>query len=87
MKTFKDLEFKQHPNLPAFTRQAVIKFDNSYGLSVVIGPNSYGGREGLYEAAILYEDSICYTTHIANDVMGHLSSCDVTDIMKQVQLL
>ena len=29
-------------------------FDNYYGVSVVRGPYTYGGKEGLYELAVLH---------------------------------
>lgn len=35
------------------SRQLVVFFRNGYGASVIQGPYSYGGREGLYELAIL----------------------------------
>ena len=47
MKTFKDLEFKEHPNHMGGV-QARIQFDNGYGASVVKTPHTYGGDRGLY---------------------------------------
>jgi hypothetical protein len=47
MKTFSDLEFKPHPRGSGIISR--IKFDNGYGASVVKGPHTYGGNEGLYE--------------------------------------
>lgn len=34
-------------------KQAVHLFENGYGVSVVQGPYTYGGRHGLYEMAVL----------------------------------
>lgn len=34
-------------------KQAVHLFENGYGVSVVRGPYTYGGRHGLYEMAVL----------------------------------
>ena len=68
-------------------------FDNHYGVSVIKGPYTYGGREGLYELAVLIMtpdmkySELCYNTPITNDVMGHLTPEDVTRIMKQVSEL
>jgi hypothetical protein len=68
-------------------------YDNNYGVSVVRGPYTFGGTEGLYELAVIYmapedkESRICYDTPITNDVMGHLAPEDVTKIMKQVSEL
>ena len=43
MKTFKDLEFNPHPNHMGGV-QAIAKFDNGYGASVVCTPYTYGGK-------------------------------------------
>ena len=68
-------------------------FDNHYGVSIIKTPYSYGGKEGLYELAILVMkpgdkySELCYDTPITNDVMGYLTPEDITDIMKQVSEL
>jgi hypothetical protein len=63
-------------------------FDNGYGVSVVSHSHSYGGRDGLYEIAVLdSDDKLTYDTPVTNDVIGYLSEEDVTDVMKQVQEL
>ncbi len=68
-------------------------FDNHYGVSIIKTPYSYGGKEGLYELAILVMkpgdkySELCYDTPISNDVMGYLTPEDITDIMKQVKEL
>ena len=46
MKTFNDLEFK-NDELRGLKAARII-FDNSYGASVVTGPHTYGGDQGLY---------------------------------------
>ena len=68
-------------------------FDNHYGVSVIKGLYTYGGRDGLYELAIIrmtpdmkYSE-LCYDTPITNDVLGYLTPEEVTDIMKQVSEL
>ena len=87
MKTFKDLEFKEHPNHLGGV-QAVITFDNGYGASVVKTPYSYGGDKGLYELAVLGTDGhLTYDTPITNDVIGYLRDIDVTDVMEKIQQL
>ena len=88
MKTFEDLEFT-HINEGIMTgKRARMKFDNKYGISVVCTRYSYGGEDGLYEIAVLdSEGDITYTTPVTSDVIGYLSPEDVTDIMKQIQLL
>ncbi len=86
MKTFNDLEFKE---LDSFYNgvQCRIQFDNGYGASVVKHEYSYGGRDGLYELAVLKEDNLCYDTPVTSDVEGYLSEDDVTELLKQIQEL
>lgn len=86
MKTFNDLEFKPHPH--GLGIQARVQFDNGFGASIVKGPYTYGGDEGLYEIAVLDKDgSLTYETPITNDVIGHLTEDDVTNILSQIQNL
>ena len=87
MKTFNDLEFKIHPSGVMFGVQARIDFDNGYGASIVRGPYTYGGDEGLYELAVFDENGITYSTPITNDVEGNLTEDDVTKLLEQIQLL
>lgn len=87
MKTFKDLEFKSHPNHMGGV-QAVITFDNGYGASVVCTPHTYGGDRGLYELAVLGKDGhLTYSTPVTDDVIGYLRDIDVTDVMEKIQQL
>ena len=86
MKTFNDLEFNPHPM--GIGVQARITFDNGFGASIVKGPYTYGGPEGLYEIAVLDKDGeLTYDTPITNDVLGHLTEDDVTNILSQIQNL
>jgi hypothetical protein len=87
MKTFKDLEFVEHPNHLGGV-QARIKFDNGYGASVVKTPYTYGGDKGLYELAVLdSEGNLTYATSVTDDVIGYLRPEDVTDVMEKIQQL
>jgi len=87
MKTFNDLEFKPHP-LGIGGIVSRIKFDNGYGASVVKGPNTYGGEDGLYELAVLDSDGhLTYETPVTDDVEGYLSEDEVTKLMEQIQKL
>ena len=86
MKTFKDLEFKTHPNSPYFMHQARMDFENGFGISVVNGQGAYSS-EGTYEVGVLFEGALTYDTHITNDVIGHLSPKEITEIMKDIQEL
>ena len=68
-------------------------FDNHYGVSVIRGPYTHGGRQGLYELAVVYMapgdqySELVYDTPVTNDVEGHLTPDDVTRLMQQVSEL
>jgi hypothetical protein len=86
MKTFSDLEFKPNPRGSGIISR--IKFDNGYGASVVKGPHTYGGNEGLYELAVIdANDQVTYETPVTDDVEGYLTEEDVTILLKQIQNL
>ena len=86
MKTFNDLEFKQ--DIQRGLNAARIMFDNGYGASVIIGPHTYGGEDGLYELGVLGKDKkLTYNTSVTDDVEGYLSEDDVTKLMEQIQKL
>ena len=69
-------------------KQARMTFENGYGVSVVSHSYSYGGKDGLFEIAVLDKDGdLTYDTPVTNDVIGYLTEEDVTDVMKQVQEL
>ncbi len=84
MKTFNDLIFKDREiGLGEIAR---IEFENGWGVSVVKGPYTYGGRDGLYELAVLKNGHIHYDNPVASgDVVGYLRPEDVTDAMAVVQ--
>lgn len=87
MKTFKDLQFNPHPNKMGGV-QAIERFENGYGASIVCTPYTYGGKEGLYELAVFGNDGhITYDTPITNDVLGYLSEQDVTEVLIKIQQL
>jgi hypothetical protein len=86
MKTFADLEFKAHPNANGV--QAKIYFTNGHGASVVKTPYTYGGSSGLYELAVIDKDGrLNYSTEVTDDVVGYLSPDDVTEYLRQIQIL
>ena len=66
-------------------------YSNGYGISVISNEFSYGGRDGLYEVAVLIggEDDyvLCYDTHIGNDVLGYLTLEQVMETDKLIQEL
>mgnify|MGYP003351550110 FL=1 len=71
-----------------YKKQVVLKFPNNYGASLVQGPYTYGGKEGLYEIAVLSFDNetwqICYDTPITDDVIGYLTEKEVMDTLQQI---
>ncbi len=87
MKTFNDLEFVPHSTGMGGVMSR-ISFDNGYGASVVKTPYTYGGRDGLYELAVLDSNGdLTYDTPVTNDVEGYLSEEDVTKLLEQIQSL
>ena len=89
MKTFSDLKFESNDG----DEIAYELFPNHYGISVVRGPYSEGGRMGLYEIAVIKmtpdmkRSEICYDTPVTKDVIGHLKPEYVTEYMIQIQKL
>lgn len=88
MKTFNDLTFMPH-SIDRAGRHALLFFDNGYGVSVVSGPLFYTDAEHPYEVAVLIgteaDYNLCYTTDITDDVIGHCTAEEVTEIMSRVQ--
>jgi hypothetical protein len=79
---------------------SVVRFTLGFGLpsavakltSVLKGERaetygSYTDNEKEWEVAILKGNKLCYKTSITSDVLGHLSSKQVSVIMKKVQKL
>jgi hypothetical protein len=86
MKTFNDLEFKPHITMDGVMSR--IEFENGYGASVVKGEYTYGGKDGLYELAVLDSNGdLTYSTPVTDDVIGYLTQQEVTDLMEQIQNL
>ena len=96
MKKFEDLKFLPHRSGDGLWGRMF--FPNGYGVSVVrfkiplFGEyGSYTSNENEWELAVLKgteeESCLCYDTPVTNDVMGHLSAPEVTEIMEQVQSL
>jgi hypothetical protein len=67
------------------------RFQNGYGASVVCHEYSYGGRDGLWELAVLKYDgdkpALCYDTPITSDVVGYLSDDEVDALLDQIEAL
>jgi hypothetical protein len=81
--TFNDLTFL--PSTYADGVHAMVTFDNGYGASIVKTDRSYGGKEGLYELAVLSDGLISYDTPITNDVIGFLTEDEVTELLQKIE--
>jgi len=88
MKKFEDLEFDKLTDPFMSGVRSRMMFENGFGVSVVSHTYSYGGKDGLFEIAVLDEDGcLTYNTPVTNDVVGYLNPDEVTEIMEQVQNL
>jgi len=68
--------------------QKIYRFPNGYGASVVSGPNTYGGNDGLFEVAVLDNNGeITYNTPVTGDVIGFLDFADVADVLNKIKAL
>lgn len=83
MTKFENLEFTPYYD----GNKAYVQFTNGYGASVICHDMSYGGREGLYELAVLKGDDICYNTPITDDVIGWLYPHQVTELLGKIAKL
>ncbi len=73
------------------SRQILMRFPNNYGASIIQGPYTYGGDQGLYEVAVVHfpscEDEyiIDYDNPVSNgDVLGYLSIPEVHDTLRRI---
>jgi len=67
--------------------QHVYSFPNGYGASVVKHDFSYGGKQGLWELAVLNGEELCYTSGITEDVIGHLTWENVEEFLSEIKQL
>jgi hypothetical protein len=66
----------------------IYRFPNGYGASVVSGPHTYGGKDGLFEVAVLDNNGeITYNTPVTGDVVGFLDFDGVADILNKIKSL
>ncbi|WP_323708359.1 hypothetical protein P3U10_04360 [Mammaliicoccus sciuri] len=85
-------KFREHPNFNTnnfinMGIQYLFIFENGYGANVVCHSSSYGGHEGLYELAVLFDDYLCYDTEITDDVLGWLTVEDVLKTLERIKEL
>ena len=71
--------------------QVLHRFENGYGASVIQGPYTYGGDEGLFEMAVVYfegdEYALVYDTPVTDDVLGYLTPSEVEHYLAKVERL
>ena len=88
MKKFEDLVFTDHP-WHERAQQAILWFDNGYGVSVLFGERFecgfYSNGVDTYEVAVMYDDQLTYP--MEDDVVGFLKADEVTAYMDKVQRL
>ena len=83
---FQELNFQTHPM--GIGEQCIVQFPNGYGASIVKGPHTYGGSQGLYELAVFGKDGeISYSTPITDDVLGYLSEQDLEKTLTDIKNL
>lgn len=94
MKTKKEDLFKKLKFNPIHfgeVKQAKIFFKNGYGASVIQGSFAYTDNDKEWELAVLKGDkegsSLCYTTPITDDVLGHLSKVRVNNVLNKIKKL
>ena len=61
------------------------KFPNGYEASIVCHDGSYGGKNNLFEIAIMIGDNIIYDTPITQDVLGHLTWDEVEENLWRIK--
>lgn len=69
--------------------QAIVRFENNLGLSVLCGPGTLTSPERPYEAAVISFSSdgsytIIYPDFTHNDVLTYLTDEQVTEYMRKV---
>lgn len=69
------------------TKRMRVEFANGYTASIIQGPYSYGGEQGLYEIAVLHGDELIYDTPITDNVLGRLHSEEVPEICMAIAAL
>lgn len=73
---------------PIGNEQRKFRFDNGYGASVIRGPYTYGGPQGLFELAVLDKNGgLTYVTPVTSDVIGYLTEDEVQSTLDQIAAL
>ena len=78
----------QLPNNDA--ERYIKKFDNGYSTSVIKNNVSYGGKQGLYEIGVFYEEVLVEVPDVTEEgdtVRGWLEFEEVIDLLKKIEQL
>ena len=69
--------------------QAIAEFPNGFGASVIKSDTSFGGKSGLFELAVLDNDTgnINSTTDITDDVIGWQDEDDIDRVLTAISKL
>jgi hypothetical protein len=69
--------------------QAIVEFPNGFGASIIKSDFSHGGKSGLFELAVLDNDTgnINSTTFITDDVIGWLDEDDIDRVLTAISKL
>jgi hypothetical protein len=71
--------------------QKIYRFANGFGASVIQGPYSYGGSEGLWELGVIRFDGddwrLTYDTAITEDVLGYQTDSEIADLLRRIDSL
>jgi hypothetical protein len=87
-KKFDDLNFNEIDNGHLIGKTCRVYFGNGFGASIVSHNYSYGGKNGLYEIAVLDKTGeIRYDTSITNDVLGYLTENEVIETLEKIEKL
>ena len=82
-------EINDDLQLPNNDAERYIKnFDNGYSTSVIKNNVSYGGKQGLYEIGVFYEEVLVEVPGVTEEgdtVRGWLEFEEVIDLLKKVE--
>lgn len=70
----------EHPHT-----QAILNFDNGYGVSVIFGTSFYSNGKDTYEVGILMDGELTSDNPFGEQVIGWQTKDEVTKIMRKLQ--
>ena len=87
--TYKDLVFNPIDGYQGKVTQAIVRFENGLGLSVLCGPGTLTSADRPYEAAVIAfapdgSYSIVYPDFTHNDVLCFLTADQLSEYMVKV---